>query len=247
LEEANQPLRRDFVVFGNRTRHVIYFNNKNLLVESVKEIINANVVNAIHCDFPTLACVQHALRQEFPATKFRHCKNFVTDITNTNKQLEIVNAEHNCAHKAAQENAKQILRDYYFPNMSKLASEVVANCKVCNKAKHVRHPKRQELGSTPIPSYVGEMLHIDIFSTDKKIFLACIDKFSKFAIVQPLSSRVTVDVRAPVLQLVNFYHKTTTIYCDNEASFNSETITCLLKNQYSIDVKWKDSTVPWQK
>jgi len=84
LEEANKPLRRDFIVFGNRTRHVNYFNNKNLLVESVK-IINANVVNAIHCDFPTIACVQHALRQEFPATKFWHCKNFVTNITNTNE------------------------------------------------------------------------------------------------------------------------------------------------------------------
>lgn len=120
--------------------------------------------------------------------------------------------------------------------MSKLANEDVANCKVCNKAKYDRHPKRQELGSTPIPSYVGEMLHIDIFSTDKKIFLTSVDKLSKFAIVQPLSSRAIVDVRAPVLQLVNFYHKTRTIYCDNEASFNSETITSLLKNQYSIDV-----------
>jgi len=236
LEEADHPRRRDFIVFGNRTRHIINFNNKDLLVESVKEIINANVVNAIHCDLPTLARIQHALRQEFPATKFWHCKTFVSDITNANEQLEITNTEHNRAHRAAQENAKQILRDYYFPNMSKLASEVVANCKVCNKAKYDRHPKKQELGTTPIPSYVGEMLHIDIFSTDKKIFLTCIDKFSKFAIVQPLISRAIIDVRAPILQLVNFYSNTKTIYCDNEASFNSETITSLLKNQYSIDV-----------
>jgi len=28
LEEASQPLRRDFIVFGNRTRHIINFNNK---------------------------------------------------------------------------------------------------------------------------------------------------------------------------------------------------------------------------
>ncbi|KAH8316073.1 hypothetical protein KR074_008459, partial [Drosophila pseudoananassae] len=73
LEETGQPLRRDFIVFGNRTRHIINFNNKDSLVESVEEIINANVVNAIHCDFPTLARIQHALRQEFPATKFWHC------------------------------------------------------------------------------------------------------------------------------------------------------------------------------
>ncbi|KAH8365040.1 hypothetical protein KR084_010296, partial [Drosophila pseudotakahashii] len=28
LDETGQPLRRDFIVFGNRTRHIINFNNK---------------------------------------------------------------------------------------------------------------------------------------------------------------------------------------------------------------------------
>ncbi|XP_070132574.1 uncharacterized protein [Drosophila bipectinata] len=101
----------------------------------------------------------------------KHINIVLKRLIDANMKLEIAYAEHNRAHRAAQENAKQILRDYYFPNMSKLASEVFANCKVCNKAKYDRHPKRQE-----------------------------------------------------------------TIYCDNEASFNSETITSLLKNQYSIDV-----------
>jgi len=119
-----------------------------------------------------------------------------------------------------------------------------------------RHPKKQQ-GSTPIPSHVGEVLNINIFSTDKKIFLTCIDKFSKFAVIQPLSSRPIIYVRAPILQLVNFFQNIKTIYCDNEASFNSETITSLLKKQYSIDVvnapplhsssNGQDSTVPWRK
>jgi len=80
------------------------------------------------------------------------------------------------------------------------------------------------------------MLHIDIYSTDKRFFLTCIDKFSKFAVVQPLLSRAIVDVRSPILQLINFFPNIKTIYCDNEASFNSETITSLLKNQYDIDI-----------
>jgi len=80
------------------------------------------------------------------------------------------------------------------------------------------------------------MLHIDIYSTDKKIFLTCVDKFSKFAVAQPLPSRAIIYVRGPIIQLVNFFPKTKTIYCDNEASFNSETINSLLKNQYSIDI-----------
>jgi len=131
---------------------------------------------------------------------------------------------------------KQVLRDYCFPKMSKLATEVVTNCKMCTTAMYDRHPKKQELRVTPIPSYVGKMLHIYIFSTDKNLFLTCIGKFSKFATVQPIVSRAIVDVKIPIIQLINLFPKTKTIYCDNEASFSSETITSLLKNQYGIDL-----------
>lgn len=96
---------------------------------------------------------------KFPATN--------QDITDRNEQIEIISAEHNRAHRAAQENVKQVLRDYYFPKMNNLASEVVTNCKVCTKSKYDRHPQKQKLGVSPISSYAREMLHIDIFSTDK--------------------------------------------------------------------------------
>jgi len=80
------------------------------------------------------------------------------------------------------------------------------------------------------------MLHIDIYSTDKKFILTCVDTFSKFGVVQPLLSRAIIDVRSPILQLINFFPNIKTIYCDNEASFNSATITSFLKNQYNIDI-----------
>jgi len=64
-----------------------------------------------------------------------------------------------------------------FPKMAKLANEMVQNSKPCSKAKYDRHPKKQGIGESPIPFHVGEMLHIDIFSTYKKHFLTCIDKF----------------------------------------------------------------------
>uniref|UniRef100_A0A0A1WWW7 RNA-directed DNA polymerase n=1 Tax=Zeugodacus cucurbitae TaxID=28588 RepID=A0A0A1WWW7_ZEUCU len=185
---------------------------------------------------PALASIQHELVRCFPSTKFWYCKNMVSDITNKDEQREIVTTEHNRAHRAAQENVKHILCDYYFPKMSKLANEIVTNCKICTRAKYDRQPRMQEFGVTPIPSYAGEMLHIDIFSTDKKLFLTCVDKFSKFAVVQPIPSRTITDVKIPILQLINFFPGTKTIYCDNEASFNSDTIVTLLKNQYGIDI-----------
>ena len=55
--------------------------------------------------------------------------------------------------------------------MTKLATEVAANCKTCSGAKYNRYPKKQMLGETPIPIFVEERLHVDVFSTDQKYFL----------------------------------------------------------------------------
>jgi len=122
--------------------------------------------------------------------------------------------------------------------MNRLATEIVANCRVCSLAKYDRHPKKQMLGETPIPSYAGELLHVDVFSTDQKYFLTCVDKFSKFAVVQPICSRAIVDIKDPILQLINIFPNIKTIYCDNERSLNSETIkTILLK--FNIQVLQK--------
>lgn len=170
LEESIVPRKRTFVLFTEKTRHVIEFKDKTMLINEVKLAVNPNVVNAIYCDLPTLALIQNELVECFPATKFWHCRNIVTDIFDKNEQKEIVQIEHNRAHRASQENVKQILHDYYFPKMTKLAIEAVTNCRICSKAKYDRHPKKQELGVTPIPSYPGERLHVDIFSTDKKFF-----------------------------------------------------------------------------
>jgi len=80
---------------------------------------------------------------------------------------------------------------------------------------------------------VGEILHIDIFSTDKKHFLTCLDKLSKFAVVQPIASRTIIDIQSAILQLLNFFRRTKTIHCDNEPAIKSETIRTL-KQKYDI-------------
>lgn len=184
LEEATTSNHRIFILFGSKTRHLITFSSREGLLDLVKNVVTPNVVNAIHCELPILAHIQDKLVKLFPATKFWYCKTRVADIVRRDEQKEIMIIEHNRAHRADQENVKQVLLDYYFPKMGKIATEVVVNCRVCEKAKYDRHPKKQELGVTPIPSRVGEMLHIDIFSTAGK-YLTIVDKFSKFSLVQP--------------------------------------------------------------
>lgn len=186
--------------------------------------MNETGVNAIHCELPILAHIQNELIVSFPGTTFCYAKSFVTDIFNRDEQKDIVSAEHSRAHRAAQVNVQAILRDYYFPKIGKLGKETASNCRICKESKYERHPVKQQLGKTPIPSAPGVRLHIDIFSTDRKYFLTCVDKFSKFAIAIPIQSRNTLDVSAAMLQIINYFPNVRFIYSDNEGSFNSHSL-----------------------
>jgi len=154
--------------------------DRETLLTTLLDVVKADVVNAIHCELQILAFIQHKLIGAFPSTTLKHCKSLVTDIPDQKEQKKIVSLKHNRSHRAAQENVKSILRDYFFPKMLRLATEVTLKCKVCSTAKYTRHPTRLTVGQTPISCYSGEILHIDIFSTDGKLFLTCFDKFSKY-------------------------------------------------------------------
>jgi serine/threonine-protein phosphatase PP1 catalytic subunit len=236
LEEARLPSKQTFILFRNKRRHVVNFACRESLLHELTDIIVPTSVNAFHCDLHTLAMMQDAVVRRFPDTKFWFCKNRVVDIFRIEEGKEILAVEHNRAHRAAQENVKQVLSENYFPKMAKLAGEIVQNCKTCARAKYDRHPKKQEIGETPIPSNTGEMLHIDIFSTDRKFFLTCVDKFSKFAVVQPINSRTIEDLKPALLLLMNFFPSARMIYCDNEPSLNSHTVTAMLSNNFGVSI-----------
>ena len=169
IQEATTSGSKTLIIFGKKIRHNLYCPDKSNLFDMVRDVVNPNVVNAIHCDLPILAQIQDKLIRQFPNTKFWHTKLFVIDIFDPNEQKEIVLTEHNRAHRAAQENMKQISQDYYFPKMVKITNEIINNCSVCSKSKYKRHPKLHIIGETLIPSYVGDILHIDIYFTDKQI------------------------------------------------------------------------------
>lgn len=119
LESGQHPSKRTFVIFGNKLRHFLTFPDSETLFKMLLEVVKSDVVNGIHCDLPLLAQIQHWLVNTFPNTTFRHTNKFVTDIFDPNEQMEIIAQEHNRAHRASQENVKQILNDYFFPRMEK--------------------------------------------------------------------------------------------------------------------------------
>lgn len=150
--------------------------------------------------------------------------------------MEILLNEHKRAHRSAMENVNQILEDYYFPNMKKKLIDIIKNCNVCYEAKDVRHPRKTKISQTRIPSYPGEIIHVDIYATNQKYFLTAIDKFSKFAMVKNIQSRSIVDIKPALYEMFNVFKNIKTVICDNEKSLNSEAIKHLLKSSFGAAV-----------
>ncbi|XP_037924348.1 uncharacterized protein LOC119660042 [Hermetia illucens] len=189
-------------------------------------------IHSLHLE--VLGKIQSELIMLFPAVRFKHTTKFVIDLPNRDDQLETIAKEHERAHRSAAENYQQILDNYFFPELRQKTKAFVENCRICTQAKYVRHPKKQIQNSTPIPSYPGEILHMDIYSTNNIHFLTCIDKFSKFAIVEPIPSRCIADVKNSILKTIGFFKNPRILVTDNEPSFCSKTIRALIQNQFCM-------------
>lgn len=80
------------------------------------------------------------------------------------------------------------------------------------------------------------MVHIDIFSTEKKLVLTALDKFSKYAQVRILKGKSTEDVRKPLREILFFFGVPKTVVIDNERALNSASILFMMKDELNIDV-----------
>ena len=220
--------------FPNFTRNKVEFINKSDLLQTLTKIIDPNYINVFYCSLPHLALFQKDIIKHFSGTKFLHTEKYNLDITNKNDQLEYMNKEHNRAHRNAKENFKQLISEYYFPKMNNHLKEIVKNCKICLENKYQRHPPKTEIGPTPIPSQPREILHIDIFSTEGKLFLTCIDKFTKYATIRHIKSKTIVDIKKALCNIDLITNETKILVSDNEPSFKSETIRSFLRDNFNL-------------
>ncbi|XP_075150854.1 uncharacterized protein LOC142224962 [Haematobia irritans] len=120
--------------------------------------------------------------------------------------------------------------------MNKKINNIVKQCTVCRENKYDRHPPKHELRETPIPTYPGEIIHIDIYRTEKQLVLTAIDKFSKYAQGKLIKSRAIEDIKEPLRKLIFSYGVPKMVVFDNEPSLNSATITFMLQDQLGIKI-----------
>lgn len=234
--EDDEPSYKFEIVFPTYHRHTI--NERNITPEFLRDILkkylNPSVTNCLKTNDEILGVLQEVFRDNFTQYKVKYSRQMVTDLKNDEDQENKIIAEHNRAHRNSVENKAQLLTKYYFPRMQAKIKKIVDQCKVCKENKYDRHPNKIGLQETPIPQNPGQIVHIDIYITEKTSVLTAIDKFSKYAQAKILKSRSAEDIKEPLRELVISFGIPEIIVIDNERSFNSKAIVFMLENQYNI-------------
>lgn len=226
------------IIFPGYHRHLIVetYYDEQKLINVLKRYLNPSVINGIKTPEPIMGKIQNIYADNFSNYKCRFTQRVVEDIISENDQENIIVEEHSRAHRNEKENRAQIMEKYYFPSMARKIKRIIKLCSICKKNKYERHPNTPELGETPIPAYPGHTIHIDIFSTDKKLILTSIDKFSKYVQVKQLSGRSIEAVRRPLRELLFFYGVPKNVVMDNEPSLNSPSILFMMKDDLKINI-----------
>lgn len=226
------------IVFPTYHRHIIeepdYDSEK--LVNLLKRYLNPSVTNCIKAEERVMGKIQEIYPTHFYCYRIRFTQLQTQDVTDKHEQDEIIIKTHKRAHRNCRENKIQILEKYYFPSMTKKINSIIEQCSVCKENKYDRRPNKPELGETPIPQYPGQILHIDIYMTDKNIVLTAIDKFSKYAQVKILKSRAIEHVKEPLRELLFQFGVPESVVIDNETSFNSASIKFMLEDILKIKI-----------
>lgn len=184
----------------NRIMAQIGLNNfTEDVINLFKHFIRPDIQHAVWLsDFKHLPDFTKALQTFFKNSAFDlvFCKQNLKDIIDADEQYRLAKSYHEgkSNHRGITETEKQIKRNYYWPNISNTVTEIINNCSSCQTNKYERHPNKQSLQFTPVPTKPFEIIHLDTFQVKGQKFLTIIDKFSKYAQAYPLESMTGISV-----------------------------------------------------
>lgn len=226
------------IPFPTYHRHIVKrpsYTEKDL-IEIMKQRLDPKILNGIHTSENIMGKIQNFYPLHFNSYKIRFAQGIVEDVNEEDRQNDLIVQEHKRAHRSAKENKEQIIRKFFFPQMNKKVIAIAKTCLTCKESKYDRHPPKGAIQSTPIPQYPGQLIHIDIYITEKLNILTGIDKFSKYAQVKVLKSRASQDIMIPLREMLIAFGIPKVVVMDNERALNSASIKFMLENQLKISV-----------
>ena len=147
----------------------------------------------------------------------------------------VFNAIHNLAHPGIRASRHQIAARFVWPNMHSDIANWVRNCVPCQKAKVQRHT-RAPVGQFSPPDHRFQQVHIDLvgpLSSPRHgtvYLLTCIDRFSRWPEVMPLTSITASSVASAFVSTwVSRFGVPRTITTDRGGQFEAALFTALVQ------------------
>lgn len=207
-------------VFPDYTYHKINFIDKGFLISGMKNLVSKNHLNAIFASEEDFYFIKNPIFNAFPNEKFVFTTNVVENVTDLNKKLQIVDEIHTRAHRNSENNYHEGLKYYFWPKMKNDFKKKAKSCEICKTQKYERIPGKQPIGTTPIPMGVGESISMDIFHIDNKLYVSCVDRYSKYLFLHAITSKLNFQEHLEEI-ITQTYPHCKTLITDNEAIFCS--------------------------
>lgn len=234
-EENSYQLTHPFPTYNRHTIIQPHYSDTDIL-NIFKSYLNPNIVNGLLTEESTMGRIQELYPIHFAGYKIRFTQKFVKDITNETMQDEIVWYNHRRAHRNPRENKLQIIEKFYFPGINKKLRVLTKQCEICKENKYERHPNKPIINSTPIPSYPGHIVHMDILTTEGRYALTALDKFTKFGQARFIESRAVEDIRRPLRDILFSFSIPENVVIDNERSLISASLISMMSDELKIKV-----------
>lgn len=217
-------------IFPNYHMYKIKFSSMNDLLTNLLHAVSNQNINAIFTTEEIFFKIKENIKKKFPTVKFVYSPNKTTNIMDRNEQLRIVDETHKRAHRNYKNNILEISEKYFWPQIKKDCKQYSIKCEICLTEKYERHPKKEILKPSPIPTNPGFSIHMDIFHLSNKLFVSTSDRFSKYFYLREIPNKRNI---AMVIEeiLSQVYPECKEIMTDNELIFTSQMSQALFKQK----------------
>lgn len=229
LEIADEDSRESITNFKNYHRITLkkHLFSPAVLINILKEYASPKCTNGLYCDEKILASLQIIYKNYFSrgkSLKIFWTQKLLIDVTDELEQDQIIQKQHDANHRGINETTKHIAQTYFFPLLKSKVTKYVNLCKLCLRSKYERHPYKQTLKLTEIPSKPLQIVHMDIFIIKENNYLTFCDKFSRLAFALPIRTRNSIHILRAITKFLATLGKPSLIVLDQEAAFTSTTI-----------------------
>ncbi|WP_253302428.1 reverse transcriptase domain-containing protein [Wolbachia endosymbiont of Psylliodes chrysocephala] len=209
-------------------------NNEELILEFLKDYTTHNKTYCMYFHTDKLyKCFNEVYLKHFSekGPKLIKCTKLVNTVTDKEDQILLIKNHHESKtnHRGISETIERLKKNYYWIGIKDSVTNFINSCDICQKTKYARKNPYSPLMITETASKPFQIVHVDLFFFDKKIYLTIVDSFTKFAQAQEVIGKTAIHISNGLIKYFASFGVPEKLIIDNGTEFNNEVIQEILK------------------